>query len=87
MMKRYELINKYNPNELIQDNYYQIDNTPQVYDAECIEYELNDYYNRLKNIYELCQKEQDKTKTIKHIMSIIEGSTDELNECKIWGLK
>lgn len=86
-MKRYELINKYNPNELIQDNYYQIDNTPQVYDAECIEYELNDYYKRLKNIYELCQKEQDKTKTIKHIMSIIEESTDELNEYKIWGLK
>lgn len=52
--ERYELVNKYNPNELIQDNYNVIDGCVQIYDAESVEYELNDLFNRLKNIGEIC---------------------------------
>ena len=52
--KRYELCNKYNCNEIIQDNYCVYDGCVQIYDAESIEYELNDLFNRLKNIREIC---------------------------------
>lgn len=51
---RYELVNKYNPNELIQDNYNVMDGYVQIYGAENVEFELNDLFNRLKNIGEIC---------------------------------
>lgn len=56
MFERYELVNKYNPNELIQDNYNVMDGCVQIYDAESVEYELNDLFNRLKNIGEICDE-------------------------------
>lgn len=52
--KRYELYNKYNHNEIIQDNYNVLDGCVQIYSAETVEFELNDLFNRLKNIREIC---------------------------------
>ncbi len=52
--KRYELYNKYNPNEILQDNYNVLDGDIQIYDAETVEFELNDLFNRLKNIRNIC---------------------------------
>ena len=52
--KRYELYNKYNHNEIIQDNYHILDESIQIYSAETVESELNDLFNRLKNIRDIC---------------------------------
>lgn len=52
--KRYELYNKYNHNEIIQDNYNVLDGCVQIYSAETVEFELNDLFNRLKNIRDIC---------------------------------
>lgn len=52
--KRYELYNKYNHNEIIQDNYNILDDSIQIYSAETVEFELNDLFNRLKNIRDIC---------------------------------
>ena len=52
--KRYELYNKYNHNEIIQDNYTVFDSYVQIYSAESVEFELNDLFNRLKNIRDIC---------------------------------
>lgn len=52
--KRYELYNKYNHNEIIQDNYNILDESIQIYSAETVESELNDLFNRLKNIRDIC---------------------------------
>ena len=86
--ERYELVNKYNSNELIQDNYNIIDGYVQVYGAESVEYELNDLFNRLKNIGEICndclQLENIYSArylvAISEIKKIVENSIDELSE-------
>ena len=54
MTERYELYNKYNHNEIIQDNYNVLDGCVQIYSAETVKYELNDLFNRLKNIRSIC---------------------------------
>ena len=54
MIERYELYNKYNHNEIIQDNYNVLDGCVQIYSAETVKYELNDLFNRLKNIRDIC---------------------------------
>ena len=54
MIERYELYNKYNHNEIIQDNYNVLDGCVQIYSAETVEYELTDLFNRLKNIRDIC---------------------------------
>lgn len=88
MTERYELVNKYNPNELIQDNYNVMDGCVQIYSAESVEYELNDLFNRLKNIGEICddclQLENiygaGYIVAISEIKKIVENSIDELSE-------
>ena len=52
--KRYRLYNKYNHNEIIQDNYNVMDGYIQIYSAETVESELNDLFNRLTNIRDIC---------------------------------
>ena len=52
--KRYELVDKYNPNEWVRDNYNVLYGYVQIYSAETVEYELNDLFNRLKNIRSIC---------------------------------
>ena len=52
--KRYELYDKHSPNELIQDNYNIIGGYIQIYGAERVECELNDLFNRLRNINSIC---------------------------------
>jgi len=54
MTERYELYNKYNHNEIIQDNYNVLDGCVQIYSAETVEFELNDLFNRLKKIGDIC---------------------------------
>ena len=86
--KRYELVNKYNPNEWIQDNYTVYDGYVQIYAAETVEYELNDLFNRLKNIRDICNDCLSVEKIndvgylvgITEIKKIVENSIDELSE-------
>lgn len=84
--ERYELFNKYNHNELIRDNYNVMDGCCQIYDAETIEYELNDLFGRLKKIYDICDdclkinNNEDYFILINEIKKIIENSIEELSE-------
>lgn len=88
MTERYELVNKYNPNELIQDNYNVMDGCVQIYDAETVEFELNDLFNRLKNIGEICDdclqleniNDIGYLVGITEIKRIVENSIEELSE-------
>lgn len=89
--KRYELVNKYNPNELLQDNYNIMDGCIQIYSAECVEDELNDLFNRLTAIYSICN-DCLKIKDIYNpgycvgiieIKRIIEESIEELSEVEL----
>ena len=88
MTERYELLNKYNPNELLQDNYNVMDGYVQIYDAETVEYELNDLFNRLKNIGEICDdclqleniNDVGYLVGITEIKKIVENSIEELSE-------
>lgn len=52
--KRFELNNKYNPNELMIDNLLIIDGVPSLYDAECAVSEMNSMNNCLKEILWIC---------------------------------
>lgn len=52
--KRFELNNKYNPNELMIDNLLIIDGVPSLYDAECVVSEMNSMNNCLKEILCIC---------------------------------
>lgn len=54
MSERFELINKYNPNELMIDNLLIIDGIPSLYDAECVVSEMNSMNNCLKEILWIC---------------------------------
>lgn len=86
--ERYELVNKYNPNEWVRDNYTVYDGCVQIYGAETVEYELNDLFNRLKNIRDICNdclklKSHDDVGYcvgITEIKKIVENSIDELSE-------
>ena len=88
MTERYELVNKYNPNELIQYNYNVMDGCVQIYDAENVEFELNDLFNRLRNIGEICDDclQSDRIYgagylvAISEIKKIVEDSIEELSE-------
>lgn len=88
MTERYELVNKYNPNELIQDNYNVMDGCVQIYGAETVEFELNDLFNRLKNIGEICDDclQLENVYDIGHLVGIteikkiVENSIEELSE-------
>ena len=71
--KRYELYDKHSPNELIQDNYNIIGGYIQIYGAERVECELNDLFNRLRNINSICDD-----------CLIIENSVSEINDMKWW---
>lgn len=90
--KRYELYNKYSVNDLIQDNYNVIDGHIQIYDAQSVERELNDLFNRLRNINSICDdclKIKNKNDVgycvgITEIKKIIENSVDEINDVKWW---
>ena len=92
MTERYELVDKYNPNELIQDNYNVIDGYVQIYGAENVESELNDLFNRLKNIREICDdclklkkiNDVEYLVGITEIKKIVENSIEELSEIN-WG--
>lgn len=88
MTERYELVNKYNPNEFIQDNYNVMDGCVQIYDAETVKSELNDLFNRLKNIREICEimityenvYDAGHLVGITEIKKIVENSIEELSE-------
>lgn len=54
MSERFELNNKYNPNELMIDNLLIIDGVPSLYDAECVVSEMNSMNNCLKEIFCIC---------------------------------
>lgn len=54
MSERFELINKYNPNELMIDNLLIIDGIPSLYDAECVVSEMNSMNNCLNEILWIC---------------------------------
>ena len=88
MTERYELVNKYNPNEFIQDNYNVIGGYVQIYGAESVESELNDLFNRLKNIGEICDDclqleniyDVGYLVGITEIKKIVKNSIDDLSE-------
>lgn len=52
--KRFVLVNKYNPNELIIDNLFMMNGIPQLYNAECVVSEMNSMNNCLKEILWIC---------------------------------
>ena len=52
--QRFEIINKYNPNELILDNLFVMDDVPQLYGVECVVNEMNSMNNCLNRILEVC---------------------------------
>jgi hypothetical protein len=62
-MKRFKLINKYNPNELLMDYVETFDDTPQLMSAEMVEDELNHLYGetrKQKNIIDCLRKENEE---------------------------
>lgn len=93
--QRYELYDKYSPNDLIQDNYNVIDGFVQIYGAESVECELNDLFNRLRDINSICDdclKIKNKNDVgyyegITEIKKIIEDSVSEINDMKWWEIK